>query len=386
MTAISFEPERLDDEEALAAADRSGMLRALATAGAQVRRSLVAAREAGLPQLGTGERPRAVLIAAMGADDLVADLAATLAAGMSPISVGHARNAPLPGWVGPLDLVVAVSLSGAAPGPVRLAAEAGRRGASIVGISVPDSPLAQVSAASRGIHVPVVGAGRQSRTAAWSLIAATVAALEAHGVLGGMDAVLDAAADRLDAVAAESRPSSEGFVNPAKLLASDLAGRIPLILGDGPLAGVAARRAGLMLARTARTPAVTGQLPDAGAALLACLDGPFGPQPGEAGGRDIFADPYLDRPRTELALLALRDLLPEQPDETERSRHEIAQTVIDLAIERGAVVREATPTAAPGLARLAELIARVDFAATYLALGLGLDPADAPALAALTRR
>ncbi|MEI2777474.1 MAG: SIS domain-containing protein [Tetrasphaera sp.] len=385
---MSFATERLDDQEQLAAIDRSGMLRALAGAGAQIRRAVLAAREAGIPDPGTGDRPRGVVIAAMGADDLVADAAGTLAAGMSPISVVHARNAPLPGWVGPLDLVVAVSLSGAAPGPLRLALEAGRRGASVVGISVPDSPLAQATAAARGIHVPVEGTGRHSRAAAWALLSATVVALEGYDVLSGISSGLEAAADRLDTVAAESRPSSEAFVNPAKLLAADLAGTIPLVLGDGPLTGVAARRAGLMLARTARTPAMTGELPDAAAALLACLDGPFASQAGVDGGRDIFADPYLDAPRTEPALLVLRDVLPdapEVPDEADVARHGLAQTVVDLAADRGTVVREVTPSAGPDLARLAELIARVDYTATYLAFGLGLDPATAPALSALAR-
>jgi len=38
------------------------------------------------------------------------------------------------------------------------------------------------------------------------------------------------------------------------------------------------------------------------------------------------------------------------------------------------------------LVRLADLVAHVDFAATYLALGLGLDPALSPHLAELRDR
>ena len=48
------------------------------------------------------------------------------------------------------------------------------------------------------------------------------------------------AADRLDEVAEACRPSSESFVNPAKVLATDLAEGVPVVLGDGPLNGVAA--------------------------------------------------------------------------------------------------------------------------------------------------
>ncbi|MFZ1577428.1 MAG: SIS domain-containing protein [Nostocoides sp.] len=39
-----------------------------------------------------------------------------------------------------------------------------------------------------------------------------------------------------------------------------------------------------------------------------------------------------------------------------------------------------TPAPGPDLVRLAELIALIDFATTYLALGYGLDPASAPAV------
>ena len=70
-----------------------------------------------------------------------------------------------------------------------------------------------------------------------------------------------------------------------------------------------------MLARTARLPATTGELPDAAAQIVACLDGPFTATYGDLVGRgggssadaDIFADPFLDGPGSpRLALLLLR--------------------------------------------------------------------------------
>ncbi len=382
----AFDLDLLDDPERIDRLDRDDFLRALATAGAQVRRASTIAAESALPAGGAGERPRAVVIAAMGADDLVADVAATLAATASPIGVVHARGGPLPGWVGPLDLVLAVSVSGTAVGPVQLADEAGRRGATVVGVSAPGAPLAYAVARARGIHLPLESAGRPSRTAAWGVVASAALVLEAHGVLTGVSGDLPALADRLDEIAAACRPASEAFVNPGKVLAGELAGRLPLILGDGPVTGVAARRAGAMLARTARTPSFPGQLPDAAAALVACLDGPFAPAPAADGGRDIFADPYLDTPTTHLALLAIRDLLPDDPAPADATRHNTAQGIVDLAERRGVEVRELRPSA-PGtpLVRVADLIAHLDFAAAYLALGLGLDPTTSPAVAALRR-
>ena len=371
----TFDAARLEDAGALERGDGGAMLRALATAGAQVRRTVTAASEAGVEGLDPGDRPRQVLVAAMGADDLVTDVVSTLADQASAVAVVGANNLPVPGWVGALDLVVAVSLSGRSRGPVHLAAEAGRRGARLLSVGAADSPLAEVTARARGIHVPVDVTGLTSRTAAWSLVTPVIVALGRLGLLSVDGEVIAAVADRLDDQASACRPSSEAFVNPAKVLAVDLAGRVPMILGDGPLSAVAARRFGAVLARTARVPAVTGELPDAASALLACLDGPFAATatlPG--GGRDIFADPDADGVRTELALVTLRDVVPEPITPQDAARHDLAQGIVDLARDSGAVVRELSPQAGPDLARLAELIALADFTATYLALGHGQDP------------
>ncbi len=70
-----------------------------------------------------------MLVASLGGSAVVCDVLELLAEPGSPVPVSTRRNLPLPGWVGPLDLVIAVSQSGRAAGPLALAAEAGRRGA-----------------------------------------------------------------------------------------------------------------------------------------------------------------------------------------------------------------------------------------------------------------
>ena len=123
---------RLDDPDALRTLDTHDSLRSLASAGAQVRRAIVSAQEAGASRAAGGERPRSVLVAALGGSSLVCDVLDLLAEPGSPVPVTTRRDAPLPGWVGPLDLVIAVSQSGRAVGPLALAAEAARRGASLL--------------------------------------------------------------------------------------------------------------------------------------------------------------------------------------------------------------------------------------------------------------
>lgn len=371
----------LDDQGRLALCDSRGTLRALATAGAQVREGITLTREASIERLTVTDRPRAVVVASLGGSAVVADVLDVLAEPGSPVPVTVRRNVPLPGWVGPLDLVVAVSLSGRARGPLAVAAEAARRGASVLTVGAADSPLAAVSARARGVHVDV-GRGRiSSRTSMWSLLTPV---LLGAGVLGLADVderTLLSTADRLDEEAEACRPTSESFVNPAKGLALRLAGTVPVVLGDGPLGGVAAARAASMLARTARIPATHGELPDAASQVVATFDGPFTAGGGDGvgvgyGGHDIFADPFLDGPEQPgLGLLMLRDAPGTISSPEEADLVALAEGVVETAEAAG--VKVATVTAEPGhpLTRLAGLMARTDFAATYLALGLSIDPA-----------
>ena len=186
--------------------------------------------------------------------------------------------------------------------------------------------------------------------------------------------VLEHVADILDEVAEECRPSSESFVNPAKVLATGLGETVPVVLGDGLLTGVAAIRAASMLARTARVPATHGFLPDAASQVVACLDGPFGSglprRPGSGDRDDIFADPYLDGPAApRLGLLALRD-----PDLDPGRRRPSRMPSSRPPARREPSSSSRRRTAVQPIERLASLVALTDFAATYLALGLGLDP------------
>lgn len=382
----------LDSDEHIAQRDSRQSLRALATAGAQVREAVTLSQEAGVHRVARGERPRSVLVASLGGSALVADVLGFLAEPGSPVPVTVRRNLPLPGWVGSLDLVVAVSLSGRAEGPLAVAAEAARRGTALLTVGASDSPLADLCLRARGVHIGV-GQGRtSSRTGLWSLLTPVMLAADALGLVDTPEAALLATADRLDEQAEACRPSSESFVNPAKLLAVQLSDTVPVVLGNCELGGVAAARAASMLARTARMPASYGELPDAASQIVACFDGPFTAGGGRGAGPresapDIFADPFLDAPaQPRLGLLMLRDLPPDPMTPAQAEAEALADAVLQTAYDAGA--RVATAVTEPGhpLTRLAGLIALTDFAATYLALGFGLDPSVSPHVADLRDR
>jgi hypothetical protein len=353
----------LDDPDALAAADRGGTLVALAGAGAQIRVAATAAEEAGVSRIAEDGRPRAVVVAALGSSATVGDLLGAFAGPGSPVPVQAVHARTLPGWVGPVDLVVAVSLSGAADGPLAVAAEAARRGCRLLTVGAPASPLAEVSARARGIHVPVSRSLGSSRSSLWALAVPVLAGAAALDLVEVPAEAFEEAARVLDEIAERSRPSSEAFVNPAKTLALDLAGSIPLVLGEGDLAGVAAIRASYQIARYARHPAVAGVLPDAAAEIVATFDGPF-----VRSTDDVFADPFDGDGGTTLRLLLMRD------DTAEAATRKVTDVVRDTAVAGGVRVNELAAEGEHALARVASLVAMTDFAAVYLALASGLDP------------
>lgn len=375
-----IDERHLNDADWLADRDRGGVLRALAGAGAQVREARSLAEDAGIETLRQWDRPRSVLVGSVGVSGVIASVLEMLAEPASPVPVTSRRNLPLPGWIGALDLVVAVSLSGRSPGPLALAAEAARRGALLLTVGAVDSPLEAVSRQAHGVHV-VIGKGRQSsRTALWSLLTPVLIGADRLGLVDVTDDHLEATIERLDSVAEGCRPRSESFVNPAKSLALGLSECVPTMLGDSPLNGVAAERAASMWARTARIPATHGEIPDAASQVVATFDGPFTAGAGQGSGAgaataDIFADPFLDGPaQPRLGLLMLREPRrpPRSPDEAERVA--LVDNVVGAASGAGVTVQEVFAEPGPSLARLAGQMATTDFAATYLALGAGVDP------------
>jgi glucose/mannose-6-phosphate isomerase len=385
---MALDEQLLDDADGLAAADPSGSLRALAGAGAQVRMALSAGAEAGIARASVEGRPRAVVVASLGGSAVVADILTLLAGSGSPVPVTVRRGLPLPGWVGSMDLVVAVSMSGRAPGPLGLAAEAARRGCRLLTVGSSDSPLAEVSDRTGGLHVPVSPAqnpaARASRMALWALVTPVVAVAYELGLTDASPTVLERVADRLDAHAETFRPSSDAFVNPAKALALELAGLVPVVLGDGDVTGVVASRMVSMLARTARVPAMRGALPDDAGDVVATFGGPLAARPD-----DVFADPELDGPiGPRMRHVLLRDAAPtpDRPDGSWLESSRTADAVMLTAQDAGVRVTELSADPGHPLERLADLVALTDFAAVYLALASGVDPLTSPHVADLRDR
>lgn len=370
-----FDEVRLDDVEALERLDTTDTLRALAMAGAHVRQSINLTEEAGLERF-RDLKPRGVVVAAEGGSAAVADIFEAVSRTGSALPVQVCSSGPLPGWVGTYDLVIAVSLSGRAAGTLALAAEAARRGASLLTVGAAGSPLADVSEQARGVHVPMAVRGISSRTSVWGQVTPVLLAADAMGLAAAPRSTLESVADALDARATEVGPSAEAVVNPAKILATEVAESIPIVLGTGPFGAVAARRAAAMFGRTGRVPVAAGALPDAASEIVACFDGPLagGETKGHDRDADIFADPFVDGPSTPpLRLVLLSDGGAHGEDPMP-----VTDVVVAAAEDAGVRVSLIEGHGTTPLARLASHVAVTDFAATYLALGHGFDPRDSP--------
>ena len=200
----------LFDPVLLAADDRHALLPAAATAGAQVRATAEQVEpSAALP------RPRALVVVGARAETSGALIAACATSAAAPI-LAVPR---LPGWIGPLDVVVVLAAASDDPIAARAADTAQRRGATVVVRGAATGPVA--AAAPAGLIVP--GDRRPEALAEAGRCTVVAAVAAAAGLLAPPD--WSAAADLLDAIALACHPQAEAFVNPALALAAAHVGR-----------------------------------------------------------------------------------------------------------------------------------------------------------------
>ncbi|BCJ37440.1 bifunctional glucose-6-phosphate/mannose-6-phosphate isomerase [Actinocatenispora thailandica] len=374
----------LDDPARIDAADPGFMLRAIASGGPQIREAMSLAAEADLASLADEGRPRSLVVAGAGTAARTGDVLAAVAGPRCPVPVVSHRSAGVPGWVGAADTVLAVSASGRSPEALAAADAAARRGARLVAIGAPGSELAAVAERARA---PFIAVPRRApaRASLWALTVPVLLAGRALGLLRMAEADLAEAATRLDDDAERCKVGNDAFTNPAKALALDLAGSLPVVWGSTPLAAVAAGRFAEMLAANARYPSVADSLLEAGRGSVGLLDGVFGAL--AESQRDIFADEPGDG-GTRLRLVILRDdgfesgtpAEDSDGDEPPAVESRRAEAVQSLAERRGVRCTVLRAEGASPLERLASLTAVPDFASVYLALAHGFDPMAVPAV------
>ncbi len=357
--------ELFDSPSQLEVGDPDGMLRLVASAAAQVREAATFSVEAEVARLAAEDLPRAVVTLGMGGSGIAGDALAALAGPTCHIPVISVRGHVLPTWVGAADLVVAVSFSGTTEETLVALEEAVRRGCRLLVVGAEGSPLADLGQRGRGVVVPVTQGG-QPRAAFFSLTTPLAMAGDALGLFSCSQEEVEATAVLLEQLAVRHAPTSETVMNPAKGLALELTGRLPVVWGTSPLTGVASYRFACQLNENAKTPAVWGTLPEAGHNQVVAFDGPFA----RASDADLFRDRVEDEEQTwtRMHLVLLRDT-EEHPKVARR-----ADVVAELARERGLGVAQLTAEGSSPFQRLASLVALGDWTSAYLALAEGVDP------------
>ncbi len=359
----------LDDPAALAELDKGEMLRAVATGGAQVREATLLVEPELLAPLVEDDRPRAVVVTGMGGSGIAADVAAAVAGRTCPVPVVAHRGHRLPGWVGPMDLVVAVSCSGSTEETLSATDEALRRGARVVTVGADGSPLAARADSGRALHLRVDAHGRMPRANLWGLAVPVLLVLDAVGLADVPRDLLARTADELDRTAERCAPGVDTLDNPAKSLALALVGSLPYVWGASDVASVAAARTVAQLAENAKYPGVHGPLTEVHHNQVVVMAGVFGSLGGEASEDDIFRDRVDEGPGwPRMRLLVLRDT-DELPEVSRRAMASHA-----VAEEYAVPSSELTAEGEHPVTRLASLVAPLDFATVYLALLQGIDP------------
>jgi glucose/mannose-6-phosphate isomerase len=402
--------DRLDNVAFVEAADPASMLRQVASAAAQVREAARVAAEADLGEVLAGGRPRAIVVTGMGGSGIAGDVLAAVAGPGCPVQVATVHDYRLPGWVGAADLVIAVSCSGATEETLAAAGEAVRRGCRLLGVGSAGSPLAALAEQAHAGFIPVKPVG-MPRSMLWGLSVPLVVVASRLGLFEMPADAYEAAAAELERVSHLCRPDSDAFVNPAKSLALELSGTLPMIWGSSELSGVAARRFANQLHENSKYPAIAGVLPEANHNQVVVFDGPFVPEPDggslpgpdagvvpgphgdfmppgpDSGGPGGGLAPELgngraqpDEPPVPLRLILLRDT--QEHPQVARRREESAR----LAAQRGIEVTELTAAGDQPLERLASLVQLIDYASVYLAIASGIDPAPIVAIQELKAR
>jgi len=356
----------LDDIARMSTLDASDMLPAVASSGAQMREAVTTINRTDLAEVAKGDQPRNVVFAGLGGSGVGGQVLRAVLGQSVPVPIHLEQTHSLPGWVGPMDVVIGVSCSGATEETLSMTAEAGRRGARVITIGAGGSALEKLSESISGaVHFPIDAKGRSPRASLWTHVTPLLLVANALRIAHIDEKEFDIAADLMDELSVANGPSVLLGENSAKALALSCAESLPMVWGTGMIGATAAGRFMAQLAENAKIPAAHGELPEVGHNQIVSFDGVLA---GAAPARDIFRDDELIDRRTHLYIL--RDM-NEHPAVEKR-----IGIVSQIAADRNVPVTLIQAQDGHPISRLASLIIPTDWASVYAGLALGIDPSQ----------
>jgi glucose/mannose-6-phosphate isomerase len=346
----------LDDLNAIQQLDSEDVLGAVERFADQCREGWeIGLAAEGLPDASGVE---SVVVLGMGGSGVSGDVVQAVVEPRLPVPLRTIKSyGPLPEWVGRNSLVFAVSYSGSTEETVAGLDEALSRGCRIVALSS-GGPLADRASLEGFAHVRIPQ-GHQPRASLGYLTMPLLAVLAKVGLVPDMQEDVDDAVAVLSDIASRCHRKHDTSDNPAKALAEQLKGKVPIVYGGFGIGAVAAYRFKCDLNEYAKTPAFAGALP-------------------ELDHNEIVGWKGL----SELTSENLINVLLIDPKEHPRVaiRFEITRKLIAGALP---AYCEVGAEGESPLARLLSLILVTQLASIYLALAYGEDPGPVEVITAL---
>jgi glucose/mannose-6-phosphate isomerase len=227
----------LDNQSAMAKLDVEDMLGHVAALPQQCRDAWALTQDLELPV--RHFRADKIVIAGMGGSAIGGDLAVAVATPKSPIPIVVRRGYDLPAYVDRQTLVIASSYSGNTEETLSAFQAARGRGCPLAAIAT-GGKLAELATAW---DMPLISFSYQSqpRAALGYMFVSLLGILRAMGVVGRLEDEMEKALALLESEGSRLAPDVPLAQNPAKQLASSLVGRLPIVIGSGPMEPVARR-------------------------------------------------------------------------------------------------------------------------------------------------
>lgn len=199
-----------------------------------------------------------VVVCALGGSAIGGDLACAWLSSSCDVPCSVVRSYSLPAHVGTGSLVIVVSYSGNTEETLSMADQVMDLGASMIAIS--SGGRLQEIAGEQGIPHCRVPSGLVPRATIGYVFGSLAGILHSAGVVDGVSEV-EALVPILEQVRADCGPEAETADNPAKRLAHELHGTIPVVIGHDLYVPIARRWAN-QLNENAKMIAFSDQLPE----------------------------------------------------------------------------------------------------------------------------
>lgn len=325
--------------------DPSGMGKIISDFPQQCREAIKIARKADIKLPKTS--PRNVIVCGMGGSAIAGDILASYLSDKFPSAIIVQRNYGLPAWVKEEDLVIISSYSGETEETLSNFGEAIARKAMVAAITS-GGTLKKRCDEARIPYITIPG-GLPPRGALGYSFFSLLGLFISSGIIPGQDESLDETFKMLDRMSAEYSPENAKESNRAKLLASAINDKLPVIYASSDLLAPVARRWANQLNENAKVLSYWAVMP-------------------ELCHNEIVGWEKLPDIRKRAAIVMLRDQ-EDHPRNTLRF-----DTLQDIIKEDSAGITAVPSEGSSKLSRMFSLIYLADFISFYLAMLNEVDP------------